>query len=132
MIALSGLGLMKILVLPERKISPESVLYCSGVYQKEIDSGKYKDIQAFDAIHTADIEFSCFYRGKFIKKYHNRTKQQLVTLGRKWRARVSEEHPDAEIWIVVHYDDEDGWFLDTFNWNVSENWVTQPEWTIWL
>lgn len=132
LVILSGLGLKKILVFPERKDSPGSAFLHSVLLQKEIDSGKYENIQAFDGIHTADIEFSTFYQGKFIKKYHAKTKQQLVKLGGKWRTRVLEEHPDARVWIVVHYDDEDGWFLDTFNWDVSKKWTTTPEYTVWL
>jgi hypothetical protein len=132
LIILSGLGLKKIIVFPERKDSPETVMFYSGILQKEIASGKYEDIQKFDAIHTADIDFSCFYRGKFIKKYHNMTKQQLLNLGCKWRTRIAEEHPDAQVWIVVHHDDEDGWFLDTFNWDVSKKWDTKLEFSIWL
>jgi hypothetical protein len=132
LIILSGLGLKKIIVFPERKDSPENALHYSKVYQEEIDSGQYKDIQKFDSIHTADIEFSCIYRGKLKKRYHNKTKQQLIILGKKWRSRVEKEHPDAHVWIVVHYDEEDGWFLDTFNSDVSKNWDTKPELTIWI
>ena len=132
LIMLNGLNLKKIIVFPERKDTSEQSLYYSKILQDEIISGKYTNIKRFDATHTADIEFSCLYRGKYTKKYNNRTKQQLVILGNKWRKRLKTEHPDAQVWIVVHYDNEDGWFLDTFNWNVSEDWATKPDHTIWL
>jgi hypothetical protein len=84
LIILSGLGLKKILVFPERKITPDNALLYSRVYQAEIDSGQFEDIRQFDAIHSADIEFSCFYRGKFVSRFRNQTKQRLVVLGNKW------------------------------------------------
>jgi hypothetical protein len=132
LISLSGFGLKEIIVFPERSISIEEALFCSKVCTKDIDSGLYGNIQEFDAYHTADIEFSHFYHGKFNEKYNNRTKQQLITLGEKWRLRVEEDYPDAQIWIVVHYDVEHGWFLDTFNYDIAKKWDTKAKYSIWL
>ncbi|WP_320042997.1 hypothetical protein [uncultured Desulfobacter sp.] len=132
LIVLTGFDLEKIIVFPELRYTQEAATKYGEIYQNEIDAGEYKDIKAFDAIHTSDIEFSLFYHGKFKRKYNKLTKLQLIRLGNKWRERISVEHPDATIWIVVHYDHEDGWFLDTFNWDVTKNWDTPQKHTVWL
>jgi len=132
LIVLTGFDLRKIIVFPERRDTQEAAKRFGAIYQNEIDAGKYLDVQTFDAIHTSDIEFSLFYHGKFKKKYNRITRRQLICLGNKWRERISIEHSDATVWIVVHYDQEDGWFLDTFNWDVTKIWETPQEHTVWL
>ncbi len=85
--------------------------------QKNINNGRYGSLRKFDAIHTADIEFEGDYTGTEIEKYRNRTKSNLVELGKVWRDRVRKDFPDARLTIIVH-NDEGEWFLDTFNYEV--------------
>lgn len=82
--------------------------------QRKINEGYYKSVEEFDSTHTADVEFIDLYDGKDLLKYRNRTKNNLIELGQVWRERVSKEHPDADITIILHQDDSE-WFLDTFN-----------------
>lgn len=85
--------------------------------QKKINEGYYQSIEDFDSYHTADIEFADYYRGKKINEYREKTKFNLIELGKAWRDRVSKEYPEADITIVVHEQNGD-WFLDTFNYSV--------------
>ena len=89
------------------------IVFWSGKgLQEEIDSGKYPTIQNFDSYHTADIAF--LYRGKKQGRFLNRTKENLIELGKVWRERLNTEFPSAEVIIVVHFD-QGLWFLDTYN-----------------
>lgn len=89
------------------------IVFWSGKgLQEEIDSGKYPTIQNFDSYHTADIAF--LYRGKKQGRFLNRTKENLIELGKVWRERLNTEFPGAEVTIVVHFD-QGLWFLDTYN-----------------
>ncbi len=127
----TGFGLSQILVFdgtvyhfPPGSDEPLTV-------QEAIDSGVYKDIKNFDGYQTADVEFSAYYWGKRNKdKYDKKTKRQLVELGIAWRTRVTNEFPKAKVSIVVHYDEMDGWFLDTFNWDIQKEW--NPKNAVWL
>jgi hypothetical protein len=82
--------------------------------QKKINDGYYKSIEDFDSTHTADVEFIDLYEGKDILKYRNRTKDNLIELGKFWRERVKREHPEVDVTMIVHQNDSE-WFLDTFN-----------------
>ncbi len=86
--------------------------------QQKIDEGFYKSIEDFDSTHTADIEFTDLYEGKDILKYRNRTKENLIDLGKAWRERLSKEHSEIDATIIVHKH-EGEWFLDTFNYRVK-------------
>ncbi len=86
--------------------------------QQKIDDGFYKSIEDFDSTHTADVEFIDLYEGKDILKYRDRTRNNLIDLGRTWRERLVIEYPKAGITIIVHKH-EDEWFLDTFNYKVE-------------
>ena len=86
--------------------------------QKKIDEGFYKSLEDFDSYHTADIEFTDYYKGLKFDEYREKTKSNLLELAKTWRDRVSKEYPEADITIVVHKQDGD-WFLDTFNYNVN-------------
>ena len=120
------------MVFPDWNITPDNIRECSTVYQTQVDSGTYEDIRDFDSIHTSDIEFAYLYNGRFIQKYHTRTKRQLCRLGNIWRRRITSEHPDVNVSIVAHFNEEYGWFLDTFNWNIQESWKLESKYTIWL
>jgi len=78
----------------------------------------YQTIEDFDAENTADIEYEHLYAGRNILKYRNRTKSNLIDLGRSWRDRVSAEYPDSDLTIVVHQNDGE-WILDTFNYKIE-------------
>ncbi len=86
--------------------------------QNKIKEGYYKSIEDFDSYHTADIEFIDLYSGPDINEYREKTKSNLIELGREWRNRVCKEYPEADITIVVHKQDDD-WYLDTFNYKIK-------------
>ncbi len=86
--------------------------------QNKINEGYYKSIEDFDSYHTADIEFTDYYKGEKIDDYREGTKFNLIELGKAWRDRILKEYPDADITIVIHKQDND-WFLDTFNYRVE-------------
>lgn len=86
--------------------------------QKKINEGYYESIKDFDGFHSADVEFSDLYHGRQIEKYRSRTKQNLIELGKVWRQRVLKDFPGFDIVIVV-YQQDGNWFLDTFNWPVE-------------
>jgi hypothetical protein len=101
--------------------------------QSEISENKYNDIQEFDGYHTSDIEFSHFYCGKKIKRYHSETRKQLIGLGKVWRDRVEKKFPNSKLEIVVHFEKENqAWFLDTFNWEIKPDWEQKKISAIWL
>lgn len=110
-----GLGKNCIVVVDD-----SGFLYADGSSdtQQKIDAGHYKSLKDFDSYHTADIEFIGDYRGKHIEKYRNRTKINLIRLGKFWRNRISKESPDAEVTIVIHKKNSE-WFLDTFNYHAE-------------
>lgn len=110
-----GIGKSKILSF---KFSGFRYLDGATDTQQKIDDGHYESIEKFDATHTADIEFIDLYVGKDILKYRNQTKNNLVELGQVWRERVSKEHPDVDVTIILHQDDGE-WFLDTFNYPIK-------------
>ncbi len=86
--------------------------------QKKINDGYYKSVEDFDSTHTADVEFIDLYDGKDILKYKNKTKGNLIELGKFWRERLKKEHSDADVTIIVHQNDGE-WFLDTFNYSLK-------------
>ena len=86
--------------------------------QKKIDDGHYLSVEDFDSYHSADIEFTDLYSGKRIDEYREKTKQNLIELGKKWRNRVLNEFSDTDITIVVHQYEGD-WYLDTFNYKID-------------
>lgn len=101
----------------------DSLQYPDGEYgasaiQNKIDKGYYKSVEDFDSYHSSDIEFIDLYSGQRINDYREKTKQNLIKLGKLWRKRVLNEYPEAKLTIVVH-ECEGDWFLDTFNYPVN-------------
>lgn len=93
------------------------IVFWSGEgLQEEINAGRYASIQVFDSYHTADVTF--YYRGKKQGRFLNKTKENLIELGKVWRLRLQSEYPDVEVSVVVHFD-QGLWFLDTYNHNIE-------------
>ncbi|MCP4350391.1 MAG: hypothetical protein GY795_33400 [Desulfobacterales bacterium] len=114
-----GFGKSNILVFDSLPNKSEEGHYPDpSITQTDIDNGEYESLTAFDAKHTADIEFEDIYTGSGVEKYRQKTKSNLIDLGKSWRERVTKEFPEADLTIVVHKQ-EDEWFLDTFNYNVE-------------
>ncbi len=116
----SGFGSGFIIVFVTYKIS--SYVNLDNEYDRikyDINNGRYKSIQEFDADNSAAIEFAGSFKSKKkLSKYHHKTMLNLIELGKVWRERISRKFPKAELTIVIHKN-EGEWFLDTFNYPIS-------------